>query len=159
MKKPVTAGPVIKNPGALHQYKARGFECVCGNLRMASRAITQIYDEHLRPSGLGANQLAVLWGVLAMEPVSVGKLARRIVVDDTTLIRNLRLLERQEMVRIVPGEDRRQRVACLTVKGRGAVTKAMPLWEEAQRDLSGKLGSRESAALSRALLKVAELAR
>ena len=52
---------MTKQDNVLKKFRPRGFECMCGNVRMAARSLTNVYDEHLQPSGLRSTQLAVLW--------------------------------------------------------------------------------------------------
>ena len=92
------------------QLAPRGFDCVCGNLRMAARAVTSVYDRHLRDAGVSASQMSVLWAVAGTQGLAVKELAGRIAMDETTLIRNLRGLERQGWVALAVGGDRRRRL-------------------------------------------------
>jgi DNA-binding MarR family transcriptional regulator len=143
----------------LSDYKTRGFECFAGNARMAARSATKLYDERLRPSGLRASQLAVLWAVLALEPVTARRIANAIVSDETTLSRNLKVLAADGLIAIKPGEDRRNRLITLTRAGRRALERALPLWERAQSDMRKKLGAEKADALARGLLSLAALGR
>jgi len=113
-------------------YSPRGLNCLCGNLRMAARAVTRVYDEHLRPSGMQASQLAVLWAVAGMPQATVKDIAAQIAMDETALLRNLRVLEGREWVSLEVGDDRRQRLVHLTAAGQRAFAKALPLWKTAQ---------------------------
>ena len=115
--------------------------------------------ERLRPSGLRATQLAVLWAVLALEPVTARRLATVIVSDETTLSRNLKVLAVDGLIQLVPGEDRRSRLVTLTRAGRRALERALPLWEQAQADMRESLGTHNAGALTRGLLKLASLGR
>jgi DNA-binding MarR family transcriptional regulator len=121
------------------RYSLRGFDCACGNLRMASRAVTAVYDHHLREAGLQASQLAVLWAVAGMGPAPVKDIAAKIVMDETSLLRNLRVLEGRGWVALDVGEDRRQRLASLTPDGREVFARALPLWKKAQDQVAGVL--------------------
>ncbi len=143
---------------ALATHGPRGFECLCGNVRMAARAVTSVYDEHLRPSGLRASQLAVLWAVIALPGSTVNALAHAIAMDATTLTRNLRILERDALVTMFAGSDRREREIHASAKGRRAFAKAMPLWEAAQADVS-RMAGREVKELNRVLLSMSRAAR
>ena len=91
-----------------------GITGICGNLRKASRLISQIYDEFLRPSGLNAAQYGLLMMVRGFGRATVTKLADWAVMDRTTFTRNLKLLERKEFVIIEPGEDQRRKVVSIT---------------------------------------------
>ncbi len=139
----------------IDRYRTRGFDCVCGNLRMASRAITRMYDEQLQPCGLRASQLAVLWATGALGPATVQSIARTISMDQSTLIRNLRLLERDSLVAIAPGADRRERIVRITAKGRRRFERAMPLWEQAQNHVSRTLRLRSPRSVASTLLGLA----
>jgi len=127
-------------------HRDRGFECVCGNLRMTARKVSSIYDRHLEPTGLLASQLAVLWAVASLAPAVVKKIAQTIAMDETALLRNLRILERRELVALRVGEDRRQRVVELTAAGRRAFNQALPLWKEAQEQVRLALGNMTAVA-------------
>jgi len=140
----------------LDKYKTRGFECVCGNLRMATRAVTRLYDEQLQPCGLRASQLSVLWATSALGPATVQSVARTISMDQSTLIRNLRLLERDALVSISAGADRRERIVKITASGRRRFERAMPLWERAQRQLSRRLKLRNPRLVADTLLGLAQ---
>ncbi|HTN48532.1 MAG TPA: MarR family winged helix-turn-helix transcriptional regulator [Burkholderiaceae bacterium] len=136
----------------------RGFECLCGNARMAARALTSIYDQALQPAGLRAPQLAVLWAVVALPGRTVKSLAGTIAMDATTLTRNLRLLERDSLIELVEGTDRREREVHATARGRRAFAKAMPLWEAAQKQVE-RIAGREARELNRVLLALSRSAR
>lgn len=150
---------ILLNPmKALARYGPRGFECLCGNVRMAARAVTTLYDEHLQPAGLRASQLAVLWAVVALPKSTVGTIAKTIAMDPTTLTRNLRLLERDSLVTMVAGSDRREREVVASARGRRAFEKAMPLWEAAQRELA-RTTRRDVREMNRVLLSMSHAAR
>jgi DNA-binding MarR family transcriptional regulator len=121
------------------KFALRGYDCVCGNLRMASRAVSAVYDRHLRSAGLQASQLAVLWAVAGLQGASAKTIARKLAMHDTALVRNLRVLERRGWVSISVGADRRQRLVTLTEAGREAFAQALPLWNRAQKEIAAVL--------------------
>jgi DNA-binding MarR family transcriptional regulator len=114
--------------------------CMCHNLRKASRAVTQIYDEVLRPTGLRSTQHSLLRVLEIAGTMSVSKLADLAVMDRTTLARNLELLERERLVRIQPGKDARVREVTLTDSAHKRLAAALPYWEKAQAEVTRKLG-------------------
>ena len=132
--------PYVVSARSLDPYRQRGFDCLCGNLRMATRALTTIYDGHLKPSGLTSNQLALLWPIMAMEPVPMSEVSRQVVMDKTTVSRNVQGLVAAGFVEIRPGTDGRHRLLALTTKGRHAFAAAMPCWEAAQREVARTFG-------------------
>jgi DNA-binding MarR family transcriptional regulator len=137
----VTTSPSEKRVAAhVRTYRARGFECLCGNMRMASRALTTLYDAYLAPSGLTSGQLPVLWSVVAAEPLSLREIASWLVMDKTTVSRNVAALVDMGLIEIRPGRDARVKLAAATAKGRKAFAEAMPLWKQAQAHMEKKLG-------------------
>ena len=110
----------------------RDVECTCLKLRMASRALSQIYDEALRPVGIKTTQFSLLRMIQRLGPVTFQRLAEKMVLDQTTLPRSLRTLEKDGYIRIEAGEDRRERLASVTAKGAAIIEKALPRWRKAQ---------------------------
>jgi DNA-binding MarR family transcriptional regulator len=126
--------------------------CTCLRLRKATRRITQLYDAFLAPSGLTAAQFGLLATVNARDGLSIGELADRMVMDPTTLTRNLRPLQKRGLVRIVAAsDDRRRRSVAATARGRAAFQKAVPMWQAAQERLEAVLGATEIQRLNAAL--------
>ena len=113
--------------------------CVCVNLRRAARAVSQIYDEALAPSGIKITQFSLLRAVERNEPVAISALAEELDLDRTTMARNLAPLERDNLVSLAPGIDQRVTEVRLTPKGRAAVARAFPLWEKAQTEIARRL--------------------
>jgi DNA-binding MarR family transcriptional regulator len=114
-------------------YAPRGNECAFNNLKLLSRVISSVYDEELRPVGLRASQLALIWAILAAEPVELGHLGIATFTDQTTLSRTIATLKRAGLVSVRTGIDRRVRMVAVTAAGRERFAAAMPLWESAQR--------------------------
>ena len=114
--------------------------CACFNFRKASRAVTQLFDETLQPVGLRSTQLVILIATHLLKSASVARLAKELVVERSTLTRNLMPLEKQKLVKIVPGDDKRTRLVTLTPKGLSLLDDAMPLWEQAQKQFVERLG-------------------
>ncbi len=139
--------------------RSAGAMCACGNLRKAARAITQLYDDILRPTGLRVTQFGILGATMAMEPVMVSQLAEATVTDRTTLTRNLKLLANRGLIRMTTGSDRRQREVSLTDRGREALAKGFPFWQQAQGYVVKGLGEGRWKALHEGLSAVVGLTR
>lgn len=116
--------------------------CTCFSLRKAARAVTQRYDEALRPTGLRTTQFSLLTVLRLAGALPMTRLAEEAVMDRTTLSRNLDVLVRDGLVRIQPGEDARVRQVEITRAGRRKLEEAFPLWQGAQRALAERLGAR-----------------
>jgi len=115
-------------------------DCTCFNLRKASRVVTQLFDRVLHPSGLLVNQFTLLSAISLAGSIAIARLAQELVMDRTTLTRNLKPLERRGLIKIEPGLDRRMRIVSLTAEGQATLAKALPLWEIAQARAIENLG-------------------
>jgi len=115
-------------------------DCACATLRKTSRTLTRMYDEALKPSGLLATQYIVLVAIQKDQPVTIGQLAETLVMDRTTLTRNLKPLEKSGLIISGTGEDQRTHVVSLTLKGKNTMEKAFPLWRKVQSHVATTLG-------------------
>jgi len=136
-----------------------GQSCVCYNLRKASRFITRLYDEFLKSSGIQATQLTILLGTKILQPVTLKRLSKASMMDRTTLSRNLKPLEKNRLVRVESGQDRRERIVTLTYTGEEVMMKAYPLWEHAQNKILYGLNQKGLDALLTSLSDVVALTR
>jgi len=134
-------------------------DCTCNNLRKAARAVTQYYDEVLRPSGVRATQFSLLSAIKQFGTVSIGALAEESVMDRTTLTRNLKLLEDEGLVTIAPGADARVREVSLTPAAQEKLAVAMRYWRKAQAQMASRMGNEGVRHLLRALSRAVEAAR
>jgi DNA-binding MarR family transcriptional regulator len=123
-------------PAALSEVR----NCTCFNLRKAARAVTQSYDDVLRPTGLRITQFSLLAVIHFAGTATISDLADMAVMDRTTLKRNLELLEREGLVRIRPGADARVREVTLTPAAEAKLTAALPYWAKAQDRMTTGLG-------------------
>ena len=129
------------------------FDCTCFRVRGAARRVTQLYDRHLMQTGLTISQFSLLGVVPARGPVSVGRLAELLATDRTTLSRNLRPLLAGGLIERREAQDRRRHELAATPSGRLLFKRALPLWQEAERELRVALGPRLTADLHAALSK------
>ena len=114
--------------------------CTCANLRMAARVVTQAYDAALHAAGLKATQFTLLATLNQLGEAPLTQLADALVMDRTTLTRNLKPLVRRGLVRIEQAEDQRIRNVSLTKTGRRVFEEARPHWAQAQSKIVKSLG-------------------
>ncbi len=127
--------------------------CSCLALRQAARVVTQLYDQHLTASGLRTTQYSILSKLNRLGPMTINTLAAELVMDRTTLGRNILPLERDGMVRVRQNAaDARSRDLELTAKGARRLRAARTRWLEAQKHFDAAFGG-ENAAELRSLLK------
>jgi DNA-binding MarR family transcriptional regulator len=141
----------------LGRLAQEGSSCVSFNIRKAARAVTQLYDEKMRPFGLRSTQLPILGKTLILEPVTVTRLAKATTTDRTTLTRNLKLLEKQGLIQVDMGHDRREREVRLTDRGRDVLAQVYPIWKEMQAGVAQRFGSERLARLLAELSALVEV--
>src|SRR5437870_10649312 len=100
------------------QDRRRLSPCVCSTLRMVTRAVTQLYDDALRPSGLRVTQFSILATLARLGEANLRQLEARLAIDQTTLTRSLTRLERDGVIERVPHPDGRIKAMRHTAKGR-----------------------------------------
>jgi DNA-binding MarR family transcriptional regulator len=115
--------------------------CLCSNVRRASRALTQLYGEALRPVGLNATQFTILQALSLTGEISQGRLGEILVLDSTTLTRTLAIMKREHWIAERRGEDRRERRIQLTKAGASRLARASREWERVQSRLRKQLGT------------------
>ena len=131
--------------------------CACGRLRRATRALTQLYDDLMAPSGLRVTQFSLLRTLERTGPQRITALAAATLLDRTALTRTLDPLVEQGFVAIVPGRDARTREAALTRAGVAALRAAEPHWKRAQAAVAKRLGPAKLEALIATLAEVESL--
>jgi DNA-binding MarR family transcriptional regulator len=115
-------------------------QCVCATLRKASRAITQLYDNALRPAGIRSTQFNILAEIHHSREATLVELTERLHLDQTTLTRSLRLLEEMNLLERAPRPDARLKALRLSQAGLATLENARPLWDEVQREVVASLG-------------------
>ncbi|HWI26912.1 MAG TPA: MarR family transcriptional regulator [Stellaceae bacterium] len=123
-------------------------------LRQATRRLTQVYDHFLAPSGVRGTQFSILARLRRSGAVTISEMAEAMVMDRTTLARNLKPLQRSRLVVVSPGADRRQREIRLTDKGLATIDQALPLWRRAQHHFETRYGRGEAERLREMLRDV-----
>jgi DNA-binding MarR family transcriptional regulator len=131
--------------------------CVCTTLRKATRNVTQLYDDALRPSGLRATQLHTLNAIGEAGEATVTELTKLLLIDQTTLTRNLAVLERDGLIKEVQKLDGRLKSVRLTRKGEQALQAALPLWAEIQERVTKAISTSTWASMSAELERLARL--
>jgi len=114
--------------------------CAGWNSRLAARRITQFLDRELAPCGLSTAQLGLLAQIAEAADDTLGALARRTGLEQSTLSRNLRTLEGEGLIEIAAVEsDLRRRAVWLTETGARRLEAAIPVWRQAHAKLAERL--------------------
>lgn len=115
-------------------------KCSCFNLRKATRAVTQFFDHQLEPAGIRATQFTLLVSMASVSARTLTEMANTLVMDRTTLTRNLKPLEKLGFIQTIEPRDKRSKAYALTEKGRETLEKGIPLWYQAQTRIQEALG-------------------
>jgi DNA-binding MarR family transcriptional regulator len=114
--------------------------CLCANFRRTVRALTQLYEQALRPLGLRGTQFTVLQALSLAGEVSQGQLGEILALDSTTLTRTLAIMGRRGWIARRRGEDGREWRLTLSKAGRKEFERVSPTWERVQERLHKQLG-------------------
>jgi DNA-binding MarR family transcriptional regulator len=124
---------------------SRPEECNCLAVRQAARHITQFYDHFLAPSGLRTTQFSILANLRRLGPTTINALAAVMVMDRTTLGRNILPLERDGLIAIEQGSrDRRSKELRVTAAGEARFRAGMKGWVQAQRQFENAFGAKRT---------------
>ena len=132
--------------------------CAAFNFRRTARAVTRLYDSGLEPSGIRATQFAILTAIAKFQPISISRVGEILVIDQTTLTRSLRLLQKQGLLEVSPRSVKRQRFLRLTDTGVKTLAVAVPLWRKVQAKFLSDMGGDAWAALRNELERLARMA-
>jgi DNA-binding MarR family transcriptional regulator len=128
-------------------------DCNCLALRQAARYVTQHYDHYLAPMGLRPTQFSILARLQRKGPMTINVLATELVMDRTTLGRNILPLQRDGLIEVaIAGSDRRRKELRVTSAGAERLTAAAEAWTQAQASFETAFGQNRSAEL-RGLLR------
>ena len=131
--------------------------CIAVRLRLMNRVVTNFYDDALRPLGLKVSQLNILIVTAKLglaRPTQIGEILQ---LDKSTLSRNLERMRAHGWLEVVPEEDARAQPFRLTSQGKQLIEKAIPAWEQAQRQAVELLGDEGSALLDKAAKRLGGL--
>lgn len=132
--------------------RPRPEDCNCLAVRQAARHVTQFYDQHLAPVGLRTTQFSILAKLRRVGPMTINALAADLVMDRTTLGRNILPLERDGLLVIKPGAtDRRLKEIHVTPAGAECVRQGVKLWAEAQTKFEASFGAARTVNLRQLL--------
>jgi DNA-binding MarR family transcriptional regulator len=130
--------------------------CNCLALRQAARRVTQFYDHFLTPSGLRTTQYSILARLQRKGAMTINALAAELVMDRTTLGRNILPLQRDGLIAVGPGKsDRRSKELRLTGSGAARFRAALKGWREAQARFETAFGAKRAKELRALLHEVA----
>jgi len=128
--------PQAPRPRLVDNAREVAGTCPALAARETARRLTRHFDGKLRGTGLNHARFALMAQIAAAADDTIGALAVRCGLDQSTLSRNLRGLERAGLVEIAAVEaDLRRRAVWLTETGARRLAAAMPAWRRAKETL------------------------
>jgi DNA-binding MarR family transcriptional regulator len=132
------------------------YPCLCAAIRKAGRILTRQYDKYLKPSGLKVTQFSMMANIARNPAITVSELAKLMFMDQTTVSRNLRVLEKCGYVHLEPEvTDHRFKRIWIANMGMSKMNEARPLWEKSQLHTEQVLGRPSIEGLLSSLKKMA----
>ena len=122
-------------------------QCCAGRVRIINRVVTSIYDDALRPLGLKVTQMGILVAIGKLGEPSSGELLRWLQMEKSTLSRNVERMSKRGWVAVRPGKDGRSMAFKVTARGGKLMERAVPRWQEAQKQTQALLGAKGEKAL------------
>jgi DNA-binding MarR family transcriptional regulator len=116
-----------------------GGRCYAYQARKTANAVLRAYNDWMKPIDLEMAQFSTLCAILDGSAVSIGGLADLLGVERSTLVRNLKVLERKGLVRVAARTQRRLTHE-LTEAGADVMRRALPLWQQAQGAMEAAIG-------------------
>jgi DNA-binding MarR family transcriptional regulator len=133
--------------------------CLCATFRRTARALSQLYDDAVRPLGLRTTQFTILQALSLTGEVSQGRLGEILALDSTTLTRTLAIMKRRRWVAMRQGRDGRERFIALSKAGREQLDLASPAWQAVQDRLRSELGDERWSGLFQQNREITAVAR
>jgi len=132
--------------------------CMCASFRRTARALSQLYEEAMRPTGLRGTQFTILQALSMTGEITQGDLGEVLALDSTTLTRTLDILSRHGWIAKRQGKDRRERWLRLSPAGQKQFNAALPAWQKVQDRLRREMGHERWQALLQMTQEVTEAA-
>ncbi|MFJ5769338.1 MarR family winged helix-turn-helix transcriptional regulator [Psychrobacillus sp. NPDC093180] len=131
--------------------------CACANLRKAARTVTQAYEKQMQPTGLKVTQYYMLVNIVRHKDISISKLGEIMLLDQTTITRNVNLLKESGYVNITRDKnDSRTKTIYITDIGLAKLEEATPIWLQIQEKVENGMGKEQYNNLLETLMNLQE---
>ncbi|MBX2817328.1 MAG: MarR family transcriptional regulator [Saprospiraceae bacterium] len=115
--------------------------CINRKLRRIFHLIDDLYQEHLQSFGLKGSMLSMLFIIAKKKHVHQKILAEALVLDQSTVSRDLRRLHDRGWIQFSIGErDARKRIVSMTEEGLQQLEHISPIWEQIHTQVLQHIG-------------------
>jgi DNA-binding MarR family transcriptional regulator len=142
---------MAKQKGSMSAADLIASECLAVRVRTLNRAVTNLYDEALRPHGVRAGQLNLLVAIAKLGTASPAGLCRVLRMDKSTLSRDAEVMRRNGWLELADSGDARARPLRLSAQGQALLEAVVPAWREAQAKARTLIGNEVAGSLGRAV--------
>jgi DNA-binding MarR family transcriptional regulator len=119
--------------------------CLCFNLRRISRNLTSFYAAELKQHHLLPTQTPILAALVSRPGANMAELSEWLGMDRTTLVRNLRPLERDGLVKARDRGRGHKVILEITAEGRQRLKSFKTDWQKTQQKVVRRLGNQRWA--------------
>lgn len=154
----MTPGVTAALPDIAEIAESTSQSCISTRVRQLSRIVTRIYDDALRPLGITASQFTLLTQLAQQDGITAVEIGHTLDIEKSTLSRNLKRLLALGHITMDPPAGRRGRGLHLTPKGESVISKAYPVWRDAQSKTVRVLGPDSRSTLDTLLTQAEKLA-
>lgn len=114
--------------------------CMNGKLRKLHRLINAAYMSNLKPFGIRGSMLSILFIIGKRPRVNQKTIAENLILDQSTMTRDLRKLEEKGWISKRRGADSRHKELILTDNGYQLLEEITPVWERMHHTVESILG-------------------
>ena len=107
-------------------------QCACFNLRSMAREITNDYNNSLRLKNINSTQIPILAILNIYNQIETTKIAKMLNLEVSTLRRNISILMRKKLIKIVK-KDVNGNLLSLTKVGFVRLKETLPAWRKLQK--------------------------
>ena len=125
------------------QVKSNEFIDTCSwfLMRKVVRLLTNYINNSFKETGILSTQLGALAILEIKKELSISEIAKELVMDQTTATRNIMKLEKENLVKVIEGNDKRFKIITLTDKGREKLQQVLPIWDHNQQMINQAVGN------------------
>ena len=134
------------------------FNCLAYTSRRTARAVTNVFNARMAPLELNVAQFGLLAAVARMPASTMSAIGEAMLLDQSTMARNLTVLERRGLVEAQGGRGRGGKQVSLTAEGQALYAEAVRVWKRTNQKLAADLGEDEAGAGRNFLKRLADVA-
>lgn len=126
-------------------------------MRKVVRSLTNFINDSFKETGILSTQLGTLAILAIHDKLSVSEIAKELIMDQTTATRNIKNLQKMNLLQLEEGEDKRVKMVTLTEEGKSKLMQVLPIWDFNQKMINQEVGKDNIASLEVILREILSL--